>query len=638
MGICLGNDVPKLMAELEKVKDEKARIDSAWSFVNEYTNCDEEAYLLQEIIKLSTQIKDKDNLAEAYNMLARHTYNTMSCTPDTLEYFLRKVEELNLTSERASSLLTDMRSYVCYSYIFSNMTGKALDITYSFLEDAERSDDAYAKLTANEMIGTLYAHISQTDEAIKHLSEAYKIYNNSKESSAGVGLQLQMELSDAYLQKNDFKNLRTIINDMQVSMKEYSPANYGFYYHNHAMIESCLALCDVDDNLLSSAWNHIEKSKTLTPQNDTYIVMIQKYSEAFYYYKKENYEKAWELITNDEIDSDVTFYLLFKIDLLEKMEKWKEVAEYRKKLLDDNKEKTDLLLNSQFNEMRVKYDTSNLEIKNSRIERNQAELRARFYGVAFGLMLLIGSLLTYIYIRTKKDKEKIEVANKSQKIFLQNMSHEIRTPLNAICGFSQLLSSPDMRSILSDEEYAEYADIIQGNTDLLTTLVTDILVSSDLESGKYKLNIHPCSANNICRHAMNTVKSRCPNHIHLYFTSDIPEDYRFNSDEMRCQQILINYLTNAIKHTEQGEIHVDATLKEQNGYITFSVTDTGTGVPADKANTIFERFEKLNTFTQGTGLGLNICKKLATLMHGNVFLDTSYQNGARFVFNHPCVA
>lgn len=243
--------------------------------------------------------------------------------------------------------------------------------------------------------------------------------------------------------------------------------------------------------------------------------------------------------------------------------------------------------------------------------------------------------MIYIYNRTNKEKSKFEMANQTQKMFLQNMSHEIRTPLNAICGFSQILTTPGIRESISEEEMQEYSSIIETNTELLRTLVNDILDVSDLDSGKYRLNIGECQANEICRKAINTVRYRCPDHIKLYFTTEVEDDFTIHSDPQRSQQIIINYLTNAIKHTEHGEIHVHCSLKENPGKITFSVTDTGEGVPVDKADVIFGRFEKLETFKQGTGLGLNICLRLAQMMNAEVKLDTSYCKGARFVFIHP---
>ena len=114
------------------------------------------------------------------------------------------------------------------------------------------------------------------------------------------------------------------------------------------------------------------------------------------------------------------------------------------------------------------------------------------------------------------------------------------------------------------------------------------------------------------------------------------DEYTIQSDSRRVEQVLMNYLTNAEKHTDQGEIHVHVSLKETPGMVTFSVTDTGEGVPPEKAESIFGRFEKLNTINGGTGLGLAICRKLATQLGGEAKLDTTHQaKGARFIFTHP---
>lgn len=632
------NDGSKQIQNLKQIQNPKERLDSAWSLLNLYTEKDEEVILLEEIVKIADEEQSKNDLLEAYHRLARHTYNTLESTPDTLLYYLNKLKGLNLTDQRSKSIITDVTSYICYAYIFNDLAGEALNITNQFLEEAEKNRDDYAMLTANEMLGTLYAHVSQHREALSYYNQAYEIFKRDKATNKDAGMQLQLEIADVCFHTKNYKELRRISLDMKSNMDGYTRTNYGFYDHNHALIEASLAICCIEEGNMTEALKHIENGKNFQDFNDGYTTMLQKYSESLYLEKNGELEKAWELVKDELYDSQGTFYILFKVDLMEKMGKWKEANNYRKELLNYNIDRTNVLLSTQLNEIRTKFDVNNLEMKNIQMSRQQAVFQSRIYGAILLLTILLGLHLLIRYNKTKKEKKSIELANKEQTAFLQNMSHEIRTPLNAICGFSQLLSTPDLRDILTDEEYREYGEIIQSNTDLLTTLVTDILVSSDLESGKYQLNIHKCSANNICRRAINTVKTRCPNHIKLYYTSDIPENYCFESDEMRCQQILINYLTNAIKHTDKGEIHLHVSQHEKKNFITFSVTDTGTGVPADKAETIFGRFEKLDTFKQGTGLGLNICRKLATLMKGEVFLDTTYTSGARFIFNHPCVA
>ena len=115
----------------------------------------------------------------------------------------------------------------------------------------------------------------------------------------------------------------------------------------------------------------------------------------------------------------------------------------------------------------------------------------------------------------------------------------------------------------------------------------------------------------------------------LYYTSEVDDCYELSTDGQRVCQILINFLTNAEKHTTQGEIHLHCSLTENPGYVTFSVTDTGTGIPPEYSETIFERFEKADNFGQGTGLGLNICRLIAERLKGKVLLDKEYTAGEK---------
>lgn len=235
-----------------------------------------------------------------------------------------------------------------------------------------------------------------------------------------------------------------------------------------------------------------------------------------------------------------------------------------------------------------------------------------------------------IELRKQKLLEDNIAANKAKTKFLQNMSHEIRTPLNAMFGFAQLLGLPE--GSWTDEERAQYNAYIYNSYNLLEMLISDIIDIADSEHGNYRIILSDVNVNAVCKNALMSVEFRVPADVKLYFTTDFDDDYVIRSDGRRIQQVLINYLTNACKNTYQGEIHLHCSKTENPGKITFSVTDTGKGVPKEKADVIFNRFTKLNQYVQGSGLGLNICLTIANKLEGEVYLDTSYTNGARFVF------
>lgn len=313
-------------------------------------------------------------------------------------------------------------------------------------------------------------------------------------------------------------------------------------------------------------------------------------------------------------------------------------------------------MNSENKELQLKNRNLELAQFKAESEREQSLMRAKQAESDHQLMILkfvltffcffAAALSAYLYLRRKSVKQlqekneeltiardHAEQADKMKTYFIQNMSHEIRTPLNAIVGFSQILSDPEMP--LEDEEKKEFSYLVQRNSELLTTLVNDILDLSALESGKYTMNMASHHCNEMCQLILSSITHRKPNEVKLYYTSDVPDSFMIITDRQRLQQVLVNFLTNAEKYTEEGEIHLHCSISENPGKITFSVTDTGSGIPADKIDSIFERFKKLDEFKQGTGLGLNICRLIADRLHGEVKVDKNYTGGARFLFILP---
>ena len=256
------------------------------------------------------------------------------------------------------------------------------------------------------------------------------------------------------------------------------------------------------------------------------------------------------------------------------------------------------------------------------------------------LSLLMAALALFFWIHNRKLREaneRVRMADNAKTRFVQNMSHEVRTPLNAIVGFSQLLSLPD--GSLEPEEKEVFAGHIVNNTKMLTMLLDDILNASAMDNGDYSINYEEGEKDYMAQAAISSSEHRLQPGVQLYYAPEEPEPFTFVTDPRRVQQILINLITNACKHTSKGEIKVSSSLKEHPGYLSYAVTDTGPGVPPDQAEKVFERFTKLNDFVQGTGLGLSICRDIAGRMGARVYLDTTWKGpGARFVFTIPLEA
>lgn len=221
-------------------------------------------------------------------------------------------------------------------------------------------------------------------------------------------------------------------------------------------------------------------------------------------------------------------------------------------------------------------------------------------------------------------------ANRSKTLMIQNMTHEIRTPLNAMFGFSQLLCMPDVT--ITEEQKLEYYNHIYNSFNMLSMLIDDVLDITDAEHGNYRIEKTCFCVNSICRSALQMAEIRKGASVNMYFTTEVDDDFTIESDSRRIQQVLINFLTNACKHTTRGEIHLHLSVTETPGRLTFSVTDTGEGVPPEMAKNIFKRYKKANSTVQGSGLGLHICSIIAEKLGADIKLDEKYKNGARFLF------
>ena len=235
----------------------------------------------------------------------------------------------------------------------------------------------------------------------------------------------------------------------------------------------------------------------------------------------------------------------------------------------------------------------------------------------------------------RRETERANDSDRMKSVFLANMTHEIRTPLNAIVGFSDLLAAID-----SGEEKHEMMRIIKQNCDMLLRLINDFLVISTMESNGFTMNLQETDFahdfDDICQtlsqRVMPPVEFR---HENPYSTLLI------RMDKERIGQVVTNFVTNAVKYTSQGHITVGYRLEQpeaspQETQLYIYCEDTGTGIPEEDRERIFERFVKLNDYIQGTGLGLSICKAIVERCQGEIGVDSQVGEGSRFWFRIPC--
>lgn len=237
-------------------------------------------------------------------------------------------------------------------------------------------------------------------------------------------------------------------------------------------------------------------------------------------------------------------------------------------------------------------------------------------------------------IRSQEDlkyaKEQAEEGSRMKSEFIQNMSHEIRTPLNSIVGFSQILSS----YYGDNEDTKEYAHIIEQNSTNLLQLINDVLDLSYLDGEQNIPAETIADITGVCQTCIDQTYSYLKPNVQLIFTPE-RENFSMQTNPERISQVLMSLLQNAAKFTTHGSISLSYHIREEEKMILFSVTDTGIGIPIEKQESVFERFNKLDTFMPGTGLGLSISRLIAEKMGGSLTIDSTYTTGSRFILILP---
>ena len=227
-----------------------------------------------------------------------------------------------------------------------------------------------------------------------------------------------------------------------------------------------------------------------------------------------------------------------------------------------------------------------------------------------------------------KARDKAEASDRLKSAFLANMSHEIRTPLNAIVGFSSLLTSTENAA-----EKELYNSLIGHNNKLLLNLINDVIDLSKIESGYLELRPDWVNLTELLDESVAEYAHQVPSGVEL-LTNYPAHDSLVELDKLRIKQILSNFLSNALKNTTTGHVEVFYEVDHQS--VRIGVKDTGRGIPQNMLEKIFERFEKLDSFAQGAGLGLPICKLIVEKMNGRILVDSQLGIGTTFIIELPC--
>jgi signal transduction histidine kinase len=318
--------------------------------------------------------------------------------------------------------------------------------------------------------------------------------------------------------------------------------------------------------------------------------------------------------------------------IYERAGRWKEAYEaYKKEAATSDSIDNVVIMNSMqgiSDELRL-YD----------VERKASQNKLIMLTIVIALLLLLIGTLVYIVQARRRHFKQLKIAyeraleaDKAKTAFIQNVTHEVRTPLNIISGFSQVISDPDLDVGLAERK--EMALTMQKNTRLVTSLIDEILILSLTENSEKVRKEDKVEINELMRDFLQENESITNVDTKLQFKSSLPEEFSLQTNENLLKNIINALIDNAAKNTEKGFITMKAD-KTDDQHVELVVEDTGCGIPLNEAEHIFERFVKLDSFKEGIGLGLPMCRTLAEKLGGSIRLDTSYQSGARFIVTLP---
>ena len=554
-------------------------------------------------LKLAESIKDTNNIIHILNQLGT-SYRRIGIMDEAASYHYKALSYSDVYGDPESkktlkNRVTSLNGIGNAMKVMGN--DAAADSIFRQALEGERKLDSKLGMAINYAnLGTLFERKKQFDSAMVYYGESMRL-NSEVKSKLGVSL---------------------------------CHTHFGQVYEKRQMIDSAI----VQYNL---AYDVIKGDR------DLWHILASTLALARAYIIKGNMDKAWGLLCDAEKTAEEINSLRHLAQVSKLKYQWFEKKGDNAKALEyyiRNRKFEDSLNNeentSRIQNLRVDYERQSkqyeINLLENELTHQKLESTRILIAVTFvAIVLLVIWIITLIRGRRQLKKANDEIAEAYQQTkkalevktaFMKSMKHEIRTPLNGIMGFSQLLSS----MYTADEQAHQMTEVIEKQSMLLAKIIDDILEIADADTVKPK--IENCAIDEIVESSMATARQVVNADVALAY-KPFSTGVVISTDSHILQTILVKVLDNAAKFTKQGSITV-LTKQIEHG-ISFIVEDTGSGIPADKTETVFDQFTKLDEFSQGTGMGLTLCRTIIQKLNGKIFVDTSYSGGCRMIIEIP---
>ncbi len=516
----------------------------------------------------------------------------------------------------------------------------ALHETQQMLDDAKERDNKLGRAMAYKQIGVIYLNMKQTEPAIEALRHYAELMQDEKGDYASLS-NIYYRMAKAYDYDKAFDKELQVTQEWFGFIKEKAakdPEARTQEYYNSCYLARAAAYIGLEN--YAQARQALDAAADYARQNNTALGLHHYYKmEARYYLAIGNASKALlytdsvHLMTSERDDHTEEV----RAQALIMLGKGIEAARIYQQLYHEKDSVFGRDARQHLDELNTLFQVDELKTAQQRTKLIYTVVAALTIMLALLILLLFGWRSA---IRQKKANEQLRIANeraaassKMKTEFIRNISHEIRTPLNIVSGFTQVLTSPDMD--LTEEEKKDMQERMAENADRITKLVDRMLALSDASSEtvidrRDKTNVRDLASQAI-GHSKITAHTRPGNsEATVVFEVEEMEPVTLCTSRLYAVRALAHLLENAVKFTPQGTIRLLAECTDRS--VRFIVEDTGIGIPVSESDNIFGEFVQLDSFADGTGIGLTVARSIARRMGGDLWLDTEYVKGARFVF------
>ena len=520
---------------------------------------------------------------------------------------------------------------------------QSLQETQQMLDDAKERNNKLGRAMAYKQIGVIYLNMKQTDLAVEALQD-YAELIKGEEGDYSMLSSVYYRMAKAYdYDKNYHKELRLTNEWLAFLHTKVGKVKV-------AEVRECYNACYLARAAAYIGLDQLDKAKTALDTAEHHAHLINRALSLHHYYKMRAryhlaegeaakvlvYTDSVSMMTNDKDDHADEMKAL----ALLKLGRSAEAAHIYQRLYYDKDSIFGRDARQHLDELNTLFQVDELEAEQQRTRFRYTIIAAASIVLALLVLLLFGWRSA---LRQKRVNEKLRIANEQAKAsskmkteFIRNISHEIRTPLNILSGFTQILTSSDME--LGEEEKLDIQQKVMENADRITNVVDQMLELSDASSEALIERKDLTDVLNIVAQAIEHSKialhTRPGNPDSQVTFESIADEtaasMTLHTNKLFAVRTLAQLLENAVKFTSEGSIKLY--MERADNKIRLIVEDTGIGIPADQAESIFEEFVQLDTFTDGTGIGLTVARSIAQRMGGDLWLDTSYTQGARFVF------